>query len=548
MTKQEIDPQMQISAPAPVPEGHAATVREALSRNVGVDVVARVGYLLSRFFIPPFVVAHIGLEAYGLWSTVFILVSYVGMSTLGVSNAYVRYVAQYMARGEPGKANALLSTGVTATLTIAGALFGLLLLGLPHVIVLLKVPPALMAEARLAVLSVVAIFLLDLALCCFDDALSGCQRTAEVQTIWAISYLVETVLIFSLVGRGYGIRGLVYAFVIRTLLANLLSAITAWRLLPWLRLSPRRWSREAVQVLLSFGGITQIQGFLAIGLNSIERAVAAPLIGLDAAGLLDIGKKLPAMAASVPSAFATAFMPAASYLHGGLEGTEEGRDAMAKLYLKGARYMNLSAAYICGLLATSAGPILLVWMGRIYPATALLMVLFSVSTQVHLMTAPGTSMLKGMGRPAQEFVYSLSNLGLLALALPASRFIAGGWTVIGLGCAVASATLISATIFICWANYLLAIPARRYLQFVVIPGLLPYLVGLLFAYPAYYGVAHTTRWGGAGVMVAIGALYSAALLAVISLSVLESGERYWFGAVLRQHLGRVVPALRGGEA
>lgn len=35
------------------PEGHAATVREALSRNVGVDLAARVTYLVSRFFIPP---------------------------------------------------------------------------------------------------------------------------------------------------------------------------------------------------------------------------------------------------------------------------------------------------------------------------------------------------------------------------------------------------------------------------------------------------------------------------------------------------------------
>ena len=55
-----------MSTPPAAPQGHAATVREALSRNVGVDVAARVGYLLSRFFIPPFVVAHIGMETYDL--------------------------------------------------------------------------------------------------------------------------------------------------------------------------------------------------------------------------------------------------------------------------------------------------------------------------------------------------------------------------------------------------------------------------------------------------------------------------------------------------
>ena len=281
-------------------------------------------------------------------------------------------------------------------------------------------------------------------------------------------------LIFALITKGFGIRGLAYAFVIRTLLANVLSAVVAYRKLSWLHLSPRRCSREAGSRLMSFGGVAQLQGLLAIALNSIERAIAAPLIGLDAAGLLDIGKKLPSMAASIPSAFASAFMPAAAYLHGGLAGTQEGREAIAKLYLKGARYMNLSAAYICGFLATSSVPILLVWMGKLYPGTALLLVLFSLSTQVHLMTGPGTSMLKGMGRLGQEFVYSLSNVAALAITLPASRVIVGSWTVVGIGCAVASATVISAIIFICWANHLLGIPARRYIEFVVIPGLVPY--------------------------------------------------------------------------
>jgi O-antigen/teichoic acid export membrane protein len=530
------------------PEGHAATVREALARNVGVDLAARVTYLVSRFFIPPFVVAHIGLEAYGLWASVFILVSYVGMSTLGISNAYVKFIANYMAQGETEKANALLSTGVSATLIIGSVLFGITILGLSRVIHLLKVPLALQADARMVLLSVVGIFLLDLALCCFDDALTGCQRTAEVQTIWAISYLAETALIFALITKGFGIRGLAYAFVIRTLLANVLSAVVAYRKLSWLHLSPRRCSREAGSRLMSFGGVAQLQGLLAIALNSIERAIAAPLIGLDAAGLLDIGKKLPSMAASIPSAFASAFMPAAAYLHGGLAGTQEGREAIAKLYLKGARYMNLSAAYICGFLATSSVPILLVWMGKLYPGTALLLVLFSLSTQVHLMTGPGTSMLKGMGRLGQEFVYSLSNVAALAITLPASRLIVGSWTVVGIGCAVASATVASAIIFISWANHLLGIPARRYIEFVVIPGLVPYLAGMVFAVPAFYCVAHTGRWEGAVLMLGIGASYSIVLVAVVSLSVLELGERYWFGAVIRRHLGWLIPALRGGEA
>jgi hypothetical protein len=76
------------------PNNHAKTVRNALSKNVIVDVGARVGYLVTRFFIPPFVLAHVGLEAYGLWATAFIIVSYVGISTFGISMVIFAVVTQ----------------------------------------------------------------------------------------------------------------------------------------------------------------------------------------------------------------------------------------------------------------------------------------------------------------------------------------------------------------------------------------------------------------------------------------------------------------------
>ncbi len=50
------------------PRDHAATVRDSLSRNVAVDIAARIGYLVSRFFIPPFVLAHVTLGS--LWTLV----------------------------------------------------------------------------------------------------------------------------------------------------------------------------------------------------------------------------------------------------------------------------------------------------------------------------------------------------------------------------------------------------------------------------------------------------------------------------------------------
>jgi O-antigen/teichoic acid export membrane protein len=404
----------------------------------------------------------------------------------------------------------------------------------------LNIPGELRAEAQAVVLLVVATFLASIAFSVFRDALTGVQRLAQVQLVWAVSYIAETVLIFVLVSAGRGIRGLAEAFLIRTVIEVVLSAILAYRTLPWLSLSPRNYSFAELKTLLSFGGAVQLLGFLAIALNSIERMLAAPLIGLHATGLLDIGKKLPSMAASIPSAFASSLIPAASYLQAGRADNEQ-REAVVKLYVKGARYMNLSAAYICGFLAVMPGPMLAVWLGRDYPEAALLMVLFSVATQIHLMTGPGTSILRGIGRPYAELHYALPNVVALGITLAVAYGIQGGWTTVGIGSAVAAATVVAAVWFLVVANRLLNVPTSVYLRRVVFPGAIPYLIALPLALPTGALVSANSRWTGAAIVLIAGLIYSAAFALIVIRFVFEEGERLWFVAVLRNRLERFLP-------
>ncbi len=526
---------------------HTGSVRDALTRNVGPDIAARVGYLVSRVFIPPFVLARLGLEMYGLWSTAFIIVSYLGISTFGISSVYVKYVAEYAARGETRKANSLLSTGFVITAAGCAMLFAILLLSWPHLQHWLNIPPHLQATAHGVILLVVAFFLCDIATSVFRDAMAGAQKIAEIQAIWVVCYVVEAVLIFYLVGAGHGILGLAEAFMVRTVLSILLSAALAYRMLPWLRISPSLCTRESIRALLGFGGIVQLGALVAIGLNTIERVIAAPLIGLSAVGLLDLSDKLPQMASSIPFAFAGAFLPAASYINGADAGTaSERRKVIVKLYLKGARYMNLASAALAGLLATASGPILAVWIGKVYPGTAFLMSIFAVQQQIHLLTGPGTSILKGIGQPREEFFYSVPNVLALAATVPLSRLILGRWTVVGLGSAVVAATIVSAIGFIVHANRILDIPWRRYAHFVLLPGVVPYLVGAAVSIPAWILVPHLSRLDGAALLAAIGLTYAAGIVILADRMLLESDEREWFRAVIRQKITQLMPAVDSG--
>ena len=520
-------------------ELHEETVKESLSRNVLVDAASRIGYMITRFFVPPFVLSRVSLEAYGLWTTAFVLVSYIGISTLGISNVYIKFIAEYAARKRYSQANSLVSTGIAITLPLCLIFFAAAWFGWPSIVEWMHIAPHLRSEAREVVLSVVGIFLISVCMSPFHDILAGVQQTAVVQYIRTICYVVETVLIFTLVAGGRGIRGLAEAYVIRNLLEILLSAPITFRKLPWLRISPRLFSRDAVRILFGFGSVVQIQSLLAIFLDSVERALAAPLLGLEATGLLELSQKLPNMASSLPLAFSSAFLPAASYLHGSSDEKSKASEAIRKLYIKGARYMNLSAAYICGFIAVLPVALFHVWMGKTYAGGAFLMVVFTLATQAHLLTGPGTTILRGIGRPNEEFYYCIPNVLALLITVPISWLIQGKWTILGIGTAVPAATLLASIFFLARANRLLEVSFVCYFRKALVPGFVPYAIAASLAIPISYAVSHSSRWSGAGWILLGGLVYTTVLAFVVDRLVWEAGERLWFREMLSKLLSGV---------
>jgi O-antigen/teichoic acid export membrane protein len=522
----------------------ADLVKETVSRNVAVDALSRLGYMISRFFVPPFVLAHVSLEAYGLWTTAFILVSYIGVSTLGISNVYIKFVAEYAARREFGKANSLVSTGLLVTTPASIALFGAIWFAWPTLSHWLHIAPRLEADAREVILSVVAIFLASICLAPFHDILAGVQQNAVVMYIRTLAYVVETVLIYALVGWGRGIRGLAEAYVVRNALEIVLSAPITFRKLPWLRISPNLFSKDALRLLFSFGGIVQIQSLLAIFLDSVERAIAAPLLGLESLALLEISQKLPTMGATVPLAFNSAFMPAASYLQGGIEEREQQEGKIRELYLRGSRYMNLTSGYICAFLVAMPAAVINAWLGKSYPGAAYLMVVFAIATQLHLMTGPGTTILRGIGRVSEEFYYAIPNLLALLITVPASWLVLRSWTTLGIGTAVPLATVLASLYFVRRANRLLHVDTGRYWRFCLWPAIAPYPIAICLAPIVSYLVAHSDRWTAFGWVVAGGLLYTIAFAALVDRFIWRSDER----SMARRMLGSKLPMFSRAKA
>ncbi len=273
-------------------------------------------YLITRLFLTPFILAYVSLAHFGLWSVCFIVLSYAGLSAFGVNNAYIKYVAEYDAAGNQEGINTLMSTGLASMTLLCGLLFAGFSYGVPLIVGWLGITPELERLADVLIIGTAAAFLFELCFGAFKGLLEGLQQIPLVKATWLAAALVETLLVLLFLPLGFGIEGVLYAYMIKTVLEVLINAVLAFKYCPGLGISPRYVRREALNALFVFGGKVQVLGLLGIFMSTFDRIVVTAMLGLGAMGLYEVGRKLPFTARTITSATFAPFLPAASSVGG----------------------------------------------------------------------------------------------------------------------------------------------------------------------------------------------------------------------------------------
>lgn len=453
-------------------ESAKQVLKEKLFKNFSLEFAARIYYLATRFLLTPITLTYVTLEEYGIWAACFILISYMGMSSMGIANVYIRYVAQYNAKNEQDKINRLISTGLMLTTSICVVLTAILLLGLPWIVHLLKIPASLSHTASVLVLATAGTFMLDLSFGVFNNTLNGLQKNAQINLVWASTVTLEVATAILLLKTGHGIYSLAWAFGIRYLVSTVLMAVCCYRAMPGLSVSWRHFDRANLRIFFGYGSVVQISGLLCTFLYSIEKVIAGIFVGVQATALFDVGEKLPVMGSQLASSMNSIFMPALSHMN-----SLQWKDELIKLYLKGARYMNMMTGTMLAFLAAFAHPLLRLWIGsadKFGPAVPILMI-FCLPYQTHVLTGPGSAYHRGVGHPKRELVYPLSQLFLVVL------FVAIGFAVVGkttlvIAVAVASGMVLSGLIYMTYTHRILGVSQYLFLKQAFLPGLIPYFL------------------------------------------------------------------------
>jgi O-antigen/teichoic acid export membrane protein len=388
-------------------------------KNVGSSWFALGINILVGLLISPYILHHLGDEAFGLWVLIFAITGYYGVFDLGIRSSIVRYVAKYATVAENDELNRLISTalftysgiGIVAMLITVTVSF--------YVGSIFRVSGSSIPLARWLFLMVGSAVALGFPLGIFGGILEGLQRFYILNLNNISSTLVRALLIVIALRRGGGLLTVALVTVSLPLLTALVNAAVVFRILP-LRIGFRHLSRESLRRIANYSGTT----FVIIVASRLRFKTDAMVIGkfvsFAAITYFTIGSRLVDYAGEVVSGLSQVFVPMSSQSDatGDLAG-------LRKIFVAGNRACALIIFPMTAILIILGKSVIEAWVGARYVAASYPVLLVLVFPSTFMLAQSASSrVLFGMAKHKTFAIVTLleGSANLLLSILLVRRF------------------------------------------------------------------------------------------------------------------------------
>ncbi len=385
---------------------------KSLKRNSLFVAIAQMWRMGSRFLLTPLIIGKIGIEGYGTWVLLFSVCSYVGMFNTSVSAAYGKFTAEYDGKNDYKGLAEIITSGMVVIGGLGALGVSIVWLAREPLLRIFDVPAALIPSAYPSLAIISCALVMRMSAGSVFQILTGLQRTDLLYKLVIGASTIEFVIGLALLSKGWGLLALASAH----LIGEFCSTVTAWwlcrRICPELRLSPFDVSIAGVKKIMSLGGRFQLLSFLSTGIARGIKLLITFFCGISSLAMFDLAEKLLRLGKLSSGALITPLMPAFARLHAGNDEKKK-----RELYLYGSKLVALTAAVSLGGLAALADQLIVMWTGKEYPLAAWTIRMLAGGQFVWILTALGTSSLRGKGTLRMEMTYSIIRATILAVAI-----------------------------------------------------------------------------------------------------------------------------------
>jgi O-antigen/teichoic acid export membrane protein len=389
-----------------------------VARNALAGIASRFGMMAVAFALTPYVVHHLGLRLFGLWSLTGAVAGYLGLLDFGLAGVFVKFITEYVESERRDLVRQVVTVGA-----LFYALFGALLavpvvLLAPSVAKSLGLPASETHTAIWVFEALTLLLVLTLIAGIPGTVVIGMQRMEVASRNVVAAYLVQAAVTVLLLRAGWGIAALVAAGYVQFAATGLLHYRSARAIFGPIWHNPLKIEWTVTRRLFSFGGWSQLNQVLTIVSLDIGRFIAAAVVGIVSVGYYELGSRLAFTSRSIPGYFLDAIMPAAAAAD-----TREESGALSRMYVSGTLYTVFATCGIGGFLIGASDLVVRVWMGSAYGAVSIVVTGLCIGYAFAGVAGVGMMVLRATGQPKYEAycagVTAVVNLAVTILLAPA---------------------------------------------------------------------------------------------------------------------------------
>ena len=393
----------------------------------------------------PYIVGQLGESSYGIYALVGSVIGYFSLLDLGLGNAVVKYVSEYLGQRDKALVQEVVGIGLTLFL-VAGGAGMLVMLSIAHVLAndLLKIPPDLAPQAFYCFSAAALGFFLTMLMTLFTSIINGLNRYDISSVAMAAMGAVTTLGSVAVLYMGFGLIAVVWLHVILPagMIAFYLVAIK--RLLPGIRLHCT-FSLAPFKRVLHFGLYSMLSRVTDVVVRQIVPLLIGALLGMAAVTYYIIPFTILNRLTALLGRIGMVILPAISELQG-----QKRLDTIRRLYLTSYRIMiSFAVAFVMPLLIFGQR-FLSLWMGPEFAEqSGAVLVIITLGVFFDLCTHIPSHVVNGLGRPKVSGLAAISQATLLLiLMVPAALY--GG--IKGVAAAYSLSLAIVFPFFVCYVN------------------------------------------------------------------------------------------------
>ncbi len=437
-----------MNPPAPRRSGDAARSGaerlggDVIVRNTAWIVAGRVAFMLGWAIVTPYVLSRLGTDRFAFWALLFALSGYFATFDLGISQALVKFVAEFTASGEAGALRAVVRVATQLYAGLGALAVVLLVAWRGPLLDLLRTPDALRDEAGWSLIGMSAVLAIANLAGVLVAVLNGRQRmdvTSRVLLWSTATQLAGTLAVLSL---GAGLRGLVAVAGLAQIVAAVGYARGTRRHVPELRVSHEPAPPGLLRRVFRYSAALQVTNLGTLLQFQLDKVVLAHFAALAPVAWLELGVRLTTAVWVLPMLLLPPLVPAFAALAAHGE-----RERLSRLYWRATRYLAALSLPLTGFLVAGAPALVTAWLGPGHPEVARATAALGGFLFVTVQTGVCTAALRGLEHPWLEARYHLLGSALhigLSLWLVPRFGLDGALTALLVSGAVSAAYLVAA--------------------------------------------------------------------------------------------------------